>query len=110
MPGRARAPRPEDFGRYDPTTHTLLIDRQATVPAGHPSHPIALRVGEKGRLNAVLASHDAEVLSRAAKAGVPMQEPLTAHDRHKGHVHRPEQFGRCAARSANTLAPNEALC
>lgn len=92
---RGRAPRAEDFGRYDPVTHTLIIDREAEVPPGHPHNPIALRVGERGRLHAVLASHDTEVLSRAQHAGVPMHEPLSAtHEHHRGHVQRPEQFGR----------------
>ena len=66
---RGRAPRPEDFGRYDPTTHTLIIDREASVPPGHPHSPIALRGGERGRLHAVLDSHDNDILQRAARAG-----------------------------------------
>ena len=92
---RGRAPRPEDFGRYDPTTHTLIIDREPGVPPGHPHSPIALRVGERGRLHAVLDSHDDDILQRAARAGVPMSEPVTEmHEHHKRVVARPERFGR----------------
>ena len=95
MPGLGKVPRPQDFGRYDPLTHTLVLDREATVPPGHTVHPLALKVGEKGRLHAVLASHDSEVLARAQKAGVPMHEPFSeTHEHHKGRPKRPEQFGR----------------
>jgi len=108
---RGRAPRPEDFGRYDPTTHTLLIDQVAPGipkdpgygsqrsfhhnPPGQPAEPFALRVGERGRLHAVLDSHDEYILGRAHQAGVPMRESsLESHEHHKGHVNRPENFGR----------------
>ena len=93
---RGRAPRPEDFGRYDPVTHTLLIDREpGAVKPGHPSNPISLRVGNRGRLHAVLDSHDDTILRKAKMAGVPMQEPIQAqHEHHKGHINRPENFGR----------------
>jgi hypothetical protein len=81
--------------RYDPVTHTLLIDSLEKKPPGHPNAPIALRVGEKGRLHAVLNSHDDEVLSRAAQSGVPNAEPTSAqHEHHKKHVSRAENFGR----------------
>ena len=85
MGRRARVHRPEDFGRYDPINHALYIDREPHVAPGIPSQPITLKVGAKGRLNAVLESRDAEILSMAVeKGGVPMEEPLTRHDR-RGH-------------------------
>ena len=95
MGRRARVHRPEDFGRYDPINHALYIDREPHVAPGIPSQPITLKVGAKGRLNAVLESRDAEILSMAVeKGGVPMEEPLTRHDRTRKMVPRPEDFGR----------------
>ena len=93
--GRGPVPRPESFGRYDPINHSLLIDVPSPVPPGSKHAPIGIKVGNKGRLHAVLDSHDKEVLDRAKQAGVPMSEPLAArHEYHKGHVKRKEDFGR----------------
>ena len=93
--GRGPVPRPESFGRYDPINHSLLIDVPSPVPPGLKHAPIGIKVGNKGRLHAVLDSHDKEVLDRAKQAGVPMSEPLAArHEYHKGHVKRKEDFGR----------------
>lgn len=73
----------------------LLIDRESAVPPGHPEAPIALKVGNKGRLHAVLASHDEDVLAMAFKQGVPHQEPVNLqHEHHRRNVARPEKFGR----------------
>jgi len=92
---RGAVQRPEDFGRYDPVSHVLLIDRKSAVPPGYPEAPLALSVGERGRLHAVLASHDEDVLSRAFQSGVPRNEPADAqHEHHRRNVQRPEKFGR----------------
>lgn len=76
-------------------THMLLIDRESSVPPGYQEAPIALKVGGKGRLHAVLASHDDDVLAMAFKRGVPTAEPVNLqHEHHRRNVARPEKFGR----------------
>lgn len=95
--------RPEGFGRYDPITHTLFIDQKKAnqPPPGVPSSPVALRVGNKGRLHAVLHSNDADVIGMAQKAGVPMEEPLSArHETGRKHAPRAEKFGNGDSHSA----------
>ena len=81
--------------RYDPVTHVLLIDRKSSVPPGYHDPPLALTVGERGRLHAVLASNDDEVLEKAFQSGVPRFEPATElHEHHRRNVARPEKIGR----------------
>lgn len=93
--GRGSTQRAENFGRYDPVNHMLIVDRKSSVPPGYPEPPIAIAVGNKGRLHAVLTSHNDEVLEKAFKSGVPREEPVNLqHELHRRNVARPEKFGR----------------
>ena len=93
--GRGTNTRTENFGRYDPVNHLLLIDRDEYIKPGVTSHPIAISVSEKGRLHSVLHCNDEDVLSRARRSGVPMVEPATqTHEHHRRNVARPDKFGR----------------
>lgn len=92
---RGREARAEDFGRYDPVTHTLLIDRKEQVPLGRPKEPIALAVGPEGRLNAVLKSRDQELITHALQCGAPPVEPDSVRHAMRRHtVDHPEKLGR----------------
>lgn len=93
--GLGRTQRSEDFGRYDPVNHVLLIDRTEKVDPGVPSAPIAISVGQQGRLHSVLHCNDDDVLKRAARSGVPMVETaMQTREHHRRNVARPEKFGR----------------
>ena len=62
------------------------------------SEPIALRVGDRGRLHAVLHSSDDHVheyMHSKRGMGLPEAEPVTErHEHHRKHVMRAEKFGR----------------
>ena len=88
--GRGQTTRSENFGRYDPVNHLLLLDRTEQVKAGVPSAPLALAVGNQGRLHAVLHCNDNEVLARAARSGIPLLEtPMHAREHQRRNVVRP---------------------
>ena len=87
--------RAENFGRYDPITHTLFVDHNDRGPPGYPSNAVAIKVGNRGRLHAVLSNNDKELRERAARSGVPDHEPIDkTHPEMRRSVPRPEKFGR----------------
>ena len=68
MPGR----------RYDPVSHMLLIDRESAVPPGHAEAPIALKVGNKGRLHAFrkVTSDANHALQQKQNVGIGMSTSI----------------------------------
>jgi len=80
--------RPEDFGRYDPITHTLFIDRPSRTPG--EGKPLGIHVGAEGRLRAVLGSGVAPPQRTWHKGYIPRLEGETG----KHHVPRHEDLGR----------------
>ena len=106
---KAVAARPEKFGRYDPVTHTLYVDAKAHAGPSATGKPLALAVGNQGRLQAVI---DAGLVPSKTGANTLGLGETAMHDHiqhgpsgHHGkhHVFRKEDFG-CYDPISSTLA------